>query len=329
MRTSPRPIPRCLVLVVILSMIQVGPPVHAATADVSFVLLRLDWDTHEIEHAYEFIQPYQETAPPDDPGVPGGYLLVADDFYVDFLWPEDFGYTEIHSSLTGQIVYRATSVSFGGAGVVEWPTEAEEIGNYAYGAPPAAADAFDYLPLLASIYTEEEARAAWESVSDLDLISALAAAGPFGVFVSDHQFSAPFGPREWLVFAYSLPPTPVDIDIRPGDSSNTINPSGRGVVPVALLGSGAFDIMDVDTATLAFGPGGALPVVWFGPPLRDVNRDGFPDLLAMFPIGDAGITYGATEACLVGTTAEGVPFMGCDVVTTSPWHRTPFTRERR
>ena len=39
-------------------------------------------------------------------------------------------------------------------------------------------------------------------------------------------------------------------DIKPGSDTNPINPMGRGVIPVALLGSDTFDVADVDVTTL-------------------------------------------------------------------------------
>ena len=47
----------------------------------------------------------------------------------------------------------------------------------------------------------------------------------------------------------------VEIDIKPGDSPNSINPRSRGVIPVGIYGTEEFDVIDVNVSTLAFGPG--------------------------------------------------------------------------
>jgi hypothetical protein len=120
------------------------------------------------------------------------------------------------------------------------------------------------------------------------------------------------------------------IDIRPGSDSNPIHPSGKGNLPVAILGSHTIDVLDVDVTTLAFGSNGAAPSHDITKPgafedhLRDVNADGLMDLVSHYRIEDSGIEPDDVETCLTGETLDGTPFDGCDAVRS-----VPKTRDRR
>lgn len=107
----------------------------------------------------------------------------------------------------------------------------------------------------------------------------------------------------------------VTIDIRPGTSRNVVNPNSNGVVPVALLGSEDFSVLNVVVASLQFSAQGSS--MSSGPSGRgritDVNGDGYKDLVINFPIRGTGVRIGDTQMCLAGSG-----LIGCDSIETVP-----------
>jgi len=110
------------------------------------------------------------------------------------------------------------------------------------------------------------------------------------------------------------PPEELTIDIKPGSYPNPINPKSKGVIPVAILTTDAFDASDIDPASARFEER-ARPIRWV---LSDVDHDGDLDLLLYFRTEDTSIVAGQVQACLTATTFGGITLTGCDSIKVVP-----------
>jgi filamentous hemagglutinin family protein len=131
----------------------------------------------------------------------------------------------------------------------------------------------------------------------------------------------PLPPVEQEIGAFSIVATaaqPVEIDVLPWRRNSRVTP-GRGVIPLALLGSPDLDVRDVVADSLRLGRGEAAPI-GRAFPLRS-NRDRYADLLALFRVRDAEIAFGDPMVCLTGETADGTVIEGCDAIDTTPRRR--------
>jgi hypothetical protein len=106
------------------------------------------------------------------------------------------------------------------------------------------------------------------------------------------------------------------IDAKPGSDPNAINLRSEGLIPVALLGSATFSVVSVDPTTVRLHPMGrceqaAAPVKQAS---RDVNQDGYTDIIFHFIVKNVGLQPGDTAVCLHGYLYSGMHFCGHDEV---------------
>lgn len=115
--------------------------------------------------------------------------------------------------------------------------------------------------------------------------------------------------------------TPIEIDIKPGGSQNTINLGSAGVVPVAMLSSESFDATQINPATVALA-GAKVRLVGRGSKYlcqtRDVNGDGRTDLVCDVETASFLIEPGDTMATLEAMTVAGHPVRGQDIIRIVP-----------
>ncbi|MBI3640305.1 MAG: SBBP repeat-containing protein [Thaumarchaeota archaeon] len=110
------------------------------------------------------------------------------------------------------------------------------------------------------------------------------------------------------------PPVSVNIDIKPGNLQNLVDPNSKGIILVAILSTQTFHSITVNPTTVTFGPNNS-PAV--GGLMKDVNGDGLVDMVLGFKISNTGIFCGETSAVLNGKTLAGIPIQGNDHIQTN------------
>jgi len=105
----------------------------------------------------------------------------------------------------------------------------------------------------------------------------------------------------------------VVIDFKPYSARNGIDIESLEQVLVAILGSGEFDVLQVDPASVRLGPGEAVPRRHA---VKDYNLDGYTDLGLWFGIRDVGLSLGDEQVTLSAGTFDGVSLTGTDAVHT-------------
>lgn len=114
-------------------------------------------------------------------------------------------------------------------------------------------------------------------------------------------------------YGATTPAREINIDVKPGNSRNVINPRERGGIWVAVLSAPEFDALQIDPASVRSGPDEASPNRHR---VRDVNRDGLSDMMLRFQPPMLGISCESMELELRGETYTGGLVIGADAIKT-------------
>lgn len=107
----------------------------------------------------------------------------------------------------------------------------------------------------------------------------------------------------------------VEVDVKPGSSANNINPNSRGVTPVAILTTEAFDASTVNWTAISFGVTG-METTPVHAGYEDVDADGDIDLILHFNTRNTGMACGESKVYVRGSTMTGQLIGGRDEVVT-------------
>lgn len=115
----------------------------------------------------------------------------------------------------------------------------------------------------------------------------------------------------------------ISFEVKPGRKEmSRLNPGAKGKVPVAIFGSADFDVSSINLKTLTFGSTGSENSLSKCQNVsRDINKDGYGDLLCHFNNEAAGFKSGDIEAKLKGETKAKQAFEGQSVLKVIPTNR--------
>lgn len=131
--------------------------------------------------------------------------------------------------------------------------------------------------------------------------------------------AGPLSALPTTVSVQSVPVAPVvvAVDIQPSLTPNLLNAQSQGLLPVAVLGSPAFSVTELDPSTITL----SAPLVGLAATANpalcqvvDVNRDQIADLLCYLDRAGSE-TPGVDAGILAALTKSGIPVKGSDALT--------------
>jgi hypothetical protein len=135
--------------------------------------------------------------------------------------------------------------------------------------------------------------------------------GPVVGLVDASGLSATFEGIARLSTVVGLVPAPiaVAVDVRPGEPDNPINRAAGGLLPVAILGTTALEVAQIDAGTIRVGAAAPWHVA-----TDDLNADGRPDLIIHVRIQSLQLEPDAQAVVVEARTTDGWRLRGSDAV---------------
>jgi hypothetical protein len=106
----------------------------------------------------------------------------------------------------------------------------------------------------------------------------------------------------------------IAIDIKPNNSRNIVRVNSRSSIDVAVMGSQTIAVDDLDRSSIRFGVMGR-EAATSRVRIRDVNRDGFEDLVCRFRISETEVSSDSTRLRLSCRTTNELRLSGSDQIT--------------
>jgi len=109
----------------------------------------------------------------------------------------------------------------------------------------------------------------------------------------------------------------IDIEIKPGSDPNCFKSDVIGIIPVAIFGSNSFDVTLIDTSTIKLDGMAIKTTGKENTPLssiKDVNGDGFDDLVVKIKDSSGVFDPGIITATLTGELLNGTLIEGSDSI---------------
>ena len=140
-----------------------------------------------------------------------------------------------------------------------------------------------------------------------------------------------FGSYSLRLSGMSMASMEINIDVKPRRHKVArINLKKKRSVKVAILGGPDFDVAKIDRDSLTFGATGKeYTLRKCKRRLKDVNRDGMPDLVCKFRLKGTNFEADSTKAYLSGETLDGMAFHGSDDISVKKHRKKLAHRSKR